>query len=191
MSKSKIIVATASVTIVMLFVIGATFVYSGIYDVSASRSHTGLVGGTLHELATQSIARRAATVAVPAMDSATIATGALPFHEMCVGCHSAPGVPRDETGEGLNPLAPELSKEAAHLSEQEIFWITKHGIKFSGMPGFGTSHTDEQLWAMVKFVKLIEGMTEKEYEDYFRPLMQEAKPAATHMHAPGTPTHTH
>ena len=58
------------------------------------------------------------------------------------------------------------------------------------MPGFSQSHSDEQLWAITKFVKSMEGMTAAEYEAIFRGIMARnggVMPGA----APGAAQHQH
>ena len=82
---------------------------------------------------------------------------------MCVTCHGAPGVERGTLGKGINPKPPNLAKEAGEWSDRELFWITKHGIKLAGMPAFGVTHSDEELWAIVAFLRRLETMSAEEY----------------------------
>ena len=88
------------------------------------------------------------------------------YQEMCVTCHGAPGVDRSEIGKGLNPHAPNLSKSTGDMSDAELYWVLKNGIKMTGMPSFGKTHSEEQLWAMVSFVKKLPEMTEEQYQTY-------------------------
>jgi hypothetical protein len=98
------------------------------------------------------------------------------YREMCVACHGAPGVERGALGKGINPEPPDLAKESAEWSDRELFWITKHGIKMAGMPAFGITHSDEELWGIVAFVRRLESMSPEEY----RRLAGEGE---THAHA--------
>jgi mono/diheme cytochrome c family protein len=36
-------------------------------------------------------------------------------------------------------------------SARRQFWIIKHGVKASGMPGWGPAHDDQRIWAMAAF----------------------------------------
>ena len=67
-------------------------------------------------------------------------------------------------GEGLNPEPPDLSEEAAHMTPQELFWITQNGIKMTGMPAFGPTHSDEELWAMVAFMQKLPDLSPEKYK---------------------------
>jgi mono/diheme cytochrome c family protein len=82
---------------------------------------------------------------------------------MCVTCHGEPGREPSEIGRGLNPEAPELSKSAQEWSDSELHWIIRNGIKMSGMPGFGETHDDKEIWAIATFLRTMSGRTPDQY----------------------------
>jgi len=41
--------------------------------------------------------------------------------------------------------------------------IIKRGIKMSGMPAWGPTHSEEELWALVAFLKLLPTMSTAQY----------------------------
>lgn len=49
-------------------------------------------------------------------------------------------------------------------SDAELYWIIKHGIKMTGMPAFGLTHSDEDLWAIVAFLRELPQVKAQEYE---------------------------
>jgi len=142
---------------------GLSFIYSGAYDVAATTHHFATTVWALDTLSDRSVAVRAKTVAAPVLDDSMIGEGLEEFHTMCVLCHGAPGVERSEIGTGLYPLPPDLAKSADDLSKEEIFWVTKHGMKMTGMPAFGPTHGDRTIWAMVA---VVEKLPEWSPEDY-------------------------
>lgn len=89
--------------------------------------------------------------------------GASHYRSMCVACHGAPGVPRGEFGQGLKPHPPELDHVAEEWSREEIYWVLDHGIRHTGMPAFGKTHSPDELWGLVAFVERLDGMTPEEY----------------------------
>jgi len=146
--------------ITVMLVVGALllgavgFAYSGIYDVSAASPHSGLADWFLSRTSDASIERRAGSVEVPDLDNAAmILAGVNDFDSMCTSCHGAPGKNPEAMGQGLNPSPPDLAEEAAELSAAELFWITKNGIKMTGMPAWGVTHDDDAIWPMVAFMK--------------------------------------
>ena len=97
-------------------------------------------------------------------DVAMVKAGINDFDAMCSGCHGAPGKPPEAVGQGLNPPAPNLVESAAGMSPSELFWVTKHGIKMTGMPAWGATHDDSALWPVVAFMSALQGMSGDDYQ---------------------------
>ncbi len=68
-----------------------------------------------------------------------------------------------EFGRGLDPPAPDLGESQKDMSDAELFWIIKNGIRMTGMPAFGPTHGDEQIWQMVTFVRHLPQASEQEH----------------------------
>ena len=161
------IIITVIATVVVLIVLGLATVLSGVSNVSAENQDRGLVRWVLSTASDRSIERHAKGIDVPPLgDSAQVAMGFQHYQEMCVTCHGAPGEDRSEIGKGLNPHAPNLARSITDMSDAELYWVLKNGIKMTGMPSFGKTHNEEQLWAMVSFVKKLPGMTDEQYQAY-------------------------
>lgn len=149
----KTIVLTLLISTLLLAAAAVAFIYSGIYDVGASSPHGGLSSWVLETTMHSSVERRADRVEVPELaDRSLVLAGVNDFEQMCVQCHGAPGREPAALGKGLNPPAPDLSESAQEMSAAELFWITKHGIRMTGMPAWGTTHDDEELWPVVAFL---------------------------------------
>ena len=160
----KILIAVLTLTAAsILGVIG--FAYSGIYDVAATSPHSGFSSWLLSTTSQASIARRAADSDVPDLDDpALIKAGINDFDAMCSGCHGAPGKQPAAIALGLNPPPPDLGESAGHLSAAELFWVTKNGIRMSGMPAWGASHEDDALWPVVAFMMVLPALDASEYQ---------------------------
>ncbi len=139
----------AVIAISLLGVFG--FASLGFYDVSASSPHGGLVSWLLSTTSHASVERRAREIDVPDLDDVALTlAGVNDFAGMCAGCHGAPGQEPEAMGQGLNPQPPDLADSAAHMTPAELFWVTKNGIKMTGMPAWGATHEDEALWPVVQ-----------------------------------------
>lgn len=159
------VLITLAAALVLAMVGALAFIYSGLYNVAATDSHLGIVRWALNTSQERSVAEHAESVPEPPpLDSAAVVSGFQHFSSMCVVCHGAPGVERGEFGKGLNPTPPALSEKAEEYTPRELFWITKHGIKMAGMPAFGPTHSDEDLWGIVAFVQRLAGMSPQEYQ---------------------------
>src|SRR5882762_4961555 len=59
-------------------------------------------------------------------------------------------------GRWMYPRATDLtSKEVQSYSDQELFWIIKNGIRFTGMPAFGKLETPDHIWGLIKYVRTL------------------------------------
>ncbi|MGR3757162.1 MAG: c-type cytochrome [Tranquillimonas sp.] len=152
------------VTIAVLALGGLAFVWSGIYNVAAALPHQPLVFWALDTTKRNSVEARASALAAPEdLGADRAARGFGDYDEMCVLCHGAPGVEPTEWGKGLRPEPPDLQDEVARWTAPELFWILRNGIKMSGMPALGPTHSDEDLWNVVAFLQTLPDMTSEEY----------------------------
>jgi mono/diheme cytochrome c family protein len=145
--------------------IGVTgFVYSGMYDIGADVPHWSSTMRVVETLRDRSILRRSRDVKVPDLNNPElILKGAGQYAAMCVNCHLAPGIKSSEIRPGLYPQPPELYKRV--IDPKIVFWVTKHGIKMSGMPAWGHGHDDAALWSIVAFVNKLPFLTPAQYKD--------------------------
>jgi mono/diheme cytochrome c family protein len=159
------VVMIALVLILAAIAGGLAFMYSGLADVAATSQHWALTRWVLSTTMENAVRRDSEAIKPPAFldQEARIRGGADHYHDMCVFCHGAPGVKPGAVAGALNPRPPELTKTAGEWKPAELFWITKHGVKMTGMPGFGPTHTDEELWQIVAFVKKLPDMSAAEY----------------------------
>src|SRR5882762_1127799 len=88
---------------------------------------------------------------LPQSDETLIAGGKLYLSD-CVGCHGEPGKPPSDFGATFYPPAPQLALEGTRYSEQQVFWIAKHGVRRTGMSAQADSYSDEQLHLLAAFI---------------------------------------
>ncbi len=161
---------TLAVIIGIIVIIGAAFliyIHSGTYNVSAMVPHTALTLSVINTLVDNSIENHAEGIEAPDLsDSARIHAGYEEFDEMCVQCHSGPGIGREEWAKGLYPEGPDLSEPIKEMSDAELFWIVKNGIKMTGMPSFGKTHDDDEIWSIVAFMKQLPDMSYYDYVEF-------------------------
>ena len=163
-SKRLIFTTGSAAAIGVIAIVG--FAYSGIYDVSAGSSHSSMVNWLLSTTSHASIARRAKDIEVPNLsDDAMARAGVNDFNGMCAGCHGAPGRDPEAMGQGLNPPPPDLAESAAEMSPAELFWVTKNGIKMTGMPEWGATHDDDAIWPVVALMTRLPELNASQYQE--------------------------
>jgi mono/diheme cytochrome c family protein len=149
----------------LLVIAAAAFVWSGAYNVAATSPELPVVEWWLETVAERSIAAHARSVVPPTLSEQDLEAGFRHYHSLCVACHGAPGMPVPAIGQGLNPAAPSLElTEVQEWSDSELFWVIKNGIRMSGMPAFGVTHNDEELWAVVAFVRRLRTLSAEGYQ---------------------------
>jgi mono/diheme cytochrome c family protein len=159
--------------LVVLILAALLFILSGVYDVAASSPDSGLVAWVLRTTQSRSVHRAyerlEGKVTIPNLDDPErIRTGLILYSQNCATCHGAPGVKLSAIGQGLNPYPPELAAEGGD-EPLELFWVTKNGIKMTGMPSFGVTHSDEEIWAVVAFLRRMGKLSPEEYQAMAEP----------------------
>lgn len=182
MQVLKIVLATLIVSVLALGAAAAGVIYSGAYNVAATDKHWPVTYWVLNQTVHRSIERQAAGIEAPELGGKQqLLAGAANFDAMCASCHAPPGAKPSVAAQGMYPKPPDLAHAGDEKSASEIYWILKHGIKASGMPAWGGSHSDDDLWAMTAFVKQWPEMSEADYNQ----MLASAETSGVGHHAGG------
>lgn len=92
---------------------------------------------------------------VPASDE-NILGGARLYLDNCAGCHGIPSNPESQLGRSFNPPVPQFFKDAPDMPENQNFYIIEHGIRWTGMPAWDKTLSNNQMWQIVTFMSNIE-----------------------------------
>jgi cytochrome c553 len=140
------------------------FAWSGLFNVGASTGHWAITDWFLHYTMRRSVETRASGIAVPALDHpALIHRGAGHYASGCAPCHGAPGLPRSPVAQAMTPPPPLLTESVPEWRPNELFWIVRHGVKFTGMPAWPALPRTDEVWAMVAFLLQLPEMQPDEY----------------------------
>jgi len=168
MRTGMTILLTVLVGLALLAVGALVFRSSGMMNVSAVGRPGKLERFMLGGVADRSIEKRAPTLQV-AQDPTLVANGLRAYNDLCVVCHSAPGLADGPIARGLNPPAPHLwSKGTQKMSDGELYWVIQNGIRMSGMPAFGPTHSDAELRSLVAVVRHLPSLGTSGYVDEAR-----------------------
>jgi mono/diheme cytochrome c family protein len=144
--------------------------WRGWYDISATGGHLQPVYDVLHLAMQRSVRFRAASVEVPALGAPEqVARGAACYRDHCEQCHGGPGVAPSAIGMSLEPLPGPLMDAAQLWKPAEFYWITRQGIKMTGMPGWELRLSDADLWALTAFVQHLPSLTPAAYREAAQP----------------------
>jgi len=78
------------------------------------------------------------------------------YGQHCAICHgTAKGDPSaSPVAKGLYPRPPQLASDGVEDDPEAFsFWKIKHGIRWTGMPSWKQTLTDQQIWSLALFLK--------------------------------------
>jgi cytochrome c553 len=132
---------------------GFLFAWSGLFNVGASTGHWAITDWFLHYAMRKSVEAHAGGIAAPPLDDpALVHRGAGHYASGCAPCHGAPGQPRSAIAVAMTPPPPFLPEKVPEWQPNELFWIVRHGVKFTGMPAWAALGRTDEVWAMVAFL---------------------------------------
>ena len=73
----------------------------------------------------------------------------------CAACHGLPMKDPNAIAKGMYPPPPQLfspDQAAVGYPVGGLYWVVKNGIRLTGMPGFGDTLTEEQIWQVTHLV---------------------------------------
>jgi mono/diheme cytochrome c family protein len=127
------------------------------------------------------VARRLRALAVPAdirqLDNPVaaspeaVAKGMQHFASYCAVCHGNDGSGKGTAfGRGLYPKAPDMRlADTQQLTDGELFYIIENGVRFTGMPAFGTGEADPTgetlVWQLIRFIRHLPTLTPDELSE--------------------------
>lgn len=151
---------------VVLVAGGFLFAWSGLYSVAASRGHWPGFNLILEFGMRSSVRTHALGIDVPDLeDPALVERGAGHFQGGCAPCHGAPGRLSNPIVHPMLPEPPSLGARVLTWKPNELFWIVKHGLKYTGMPAWAAQERDDEVWAIVAFLQRLPHMNADQYRD--------------------------
>lgn len=162
----------AAITFLILVLIGCVafwvLVDRGHVDVSADGEHWPVTSWLLTTARESAVARQAQGIPdrLPDLsDRDELLATVIAYEDMCAACHTPPGGSPTVLAQGLNPPPPELSESAPRLDPEELFWVAKHGIRRTGMPAWGLTHDDDDLWPIIALITRFPDFGDDDYQD--------------------------
>lgn len=145
---------------------GFLFAASGLVPIAASSGHWRITAWFLHFAMRRSVATHTLGDELPALDEPwLVLKGAGHYEGACRPCHGRPGEPPPPVPGAMTPVPPELGPEVAEKWEpEELFFIVKHGIKFTGMPAWPSQQRDDEVHAMVAFLLAVPELDADAYD---------------------------
>lgn len=168
-SSSRIVVRTLLVVLLVVIVVGGGLAYSLVRRGLSTHAQPSFV----EEAAARTMRRLATPAAVrarpnPVASTSDILDAALSHYaDHCAACHANDGSGDTAIGRGLYPKVPDMRlSKTQSLSDGELFSIIEHGIRLTGMPGWGTGTPDgeRESWGLVHFIRSLPRLSQADIE---------------------------
>jgi mono/diheme cytochrome c family protein len=84
---------------------------------------------------------------------AALTVGAVKYEAHCALCHGGATAKISAMQNKFSPPAPQLVNKIPHDDDAWLFWVTKHGVRMTGMPSWDGVLSDDEMWKIVAFIK--------------------------------------
>ena len=150
------IVGTIVVSVLFVFVA----VSSGMVPANADAQPSFLEFWLARTSLDATISRQAGSLVDPLQpDEPTLTAGLKLYAKNCMVCHSASDGKPSNIAVGLYQHAPDIGLHGVEDDpEGETFWKVDHGIRLTGMPSFGRTLTETQIWQIATFLKHMDAL---------------------------------
>ncbi|MFS0737400.1 c-type cytochrome [Sphingomonas sp. 1P06PA] len=138
---------------------------SGLLGFAATTPDSPIVTRLVHGVFKRSVAAHAGGTPRPADldDPSRLMAGAGMFALSCARCHGSPGIGQNPVALSMSPRPQYLPAVVGQFSDDELFWIVRHGVKLSAMPAWPAAKRSDEIWSVVAFLRQLPRMPEARY----------------------------
>ena len=89
-------------------------------------------------------------------DETNLLAGAKVYQQNCAGCHGRLDQSASAMSKKFYPHVPQLLPPGKGVTDDPVgatHWVVKNGIRFSGMPSFDGTLTDNEVWQVSQFLR--------------------------------------
>jgi thiosulfate dehydrogenase len=97
---------------------------------------------------------------------ASLLAGMKIYQTNCAGCHGDPHQRHGAFADSFYPRAPQFMEDAPDMPENQNFYIIQHGIRLSGMPGWESSLSEQEMWQVTTFLSHMDKLSPELSEEW-------------------------
>jgi cytochrome c553 len=146
-------IAAATVIALALIVVAISYGFLKSEGLSARRKPSKLEYVLANHALSISIPAAAKNAKNPMKaDADALSEAGKDYSDHCAPCHARDGAGNTDIAKGLSPEVPDLrSAQIQNLSDGQLFYIIKNGVRFTGMPG--SYFQNERIWRLVLLIR--------------------------------------
>ena len=164
-SRKRLLFGTGTLVVVLLLACAVFWHHmreTGFSTRVEPTSMEAMMAGSLRDGA---IPVRYAQMKNPVASNESTGTEAMAHYaDHCAVCHANNGDGKTMFGKGMYPRPPDLrASDTQQMSDGELYWTIKNGVRLSGMPAFGDPGDDDlESWKLVTFIRHLPQLTPAE-----------------------------
>lgn len=138
---------------VLLAILGLCYAFLSSEGLSARKKPSNIEYAIANFAMGLSIPGEAKTLKNPlTTDTQVLVEARKHYKEHCAICHAEDGSGKTTLAAGLSPEVPDLHADHIQkLTDGELFYIIKNGVRFTGMPGWNLE--DNHNWSLVSLIR--------------------------------------
>jgi mono/diheme cytochrome c family protein len=160
-----LLVASGAIGLVIVgALVGAVVLLSGTVSTAATKQHFLVTHRLLDAGLHFSVRQSAEDIDAPPLDDpALVDRGFACYDQHCAQCHGAPGVAPGAAALGMLPIPTSLAHSAREWRPEWLYYVTRKGVRMTGMPAWEYRLSDADLWATVAFLKVLPRLSPADY----------------------------
>jgi mono/diheme cytochrome c family protein len=167
-------------TVVVLFLGGFLVVKQGYVSIEADQPPSALEKKIATSAVDASVDRHAPDQKNPTQPTdENLVAGATIYLNHCAGCHGLPSNPDSQFGRSFYPPVPQFFREAPDMPDNQNFYIAQHGTRWTGMPAWSKTLSEQQIWTVVTFLSRIDKLPPAALKVFEPPALVPAPGVAT------------
>ncbi|HEY1680136.1 MAG TPA: cytochrome c [Candidatus Tumulicola sp.] len=157
----KGIVVGVVLTIVVIAIGGLVALRTGMVPANADARPNGLEEWAARASLRATMHREAPNVNNPLpLNDANVLAGVKLYAQNCALCHGDSSGNPSNVAKGLYQHAPQFAHHGVEDdADGYTYWKVTHGIRWTGMPSFGGSLSDTQIWQVALFLKHMDSLS--------------------------------
>lgn len=160
----KIWLWRGALILAVLGLLGLLIAASGVVPIKASSGHWPITAWVLQFSKQRSVSTHTLALDAPQLDDPRLVVQGGAFYDIgCRPCHGGPELRQPRIAAQMTPQPPNLAPRIDDWTAEELFYIVKHGIKFTGMPAWPALERDDEVWAIVAFLRRLPRLGEAAY----------------------------
>ena len=144
-------------TVFIIFAVGFLFIKRGYIGIEADQPPPAFEKKIAMSAVDASVSRHAPDRKNPIQPTdENLVEGAKIYLNHCAGCHGLPSNPDSQFGRSFYPPVPQFFKDAPDMPDNQNFYVAQHGTRWTGMPAWSKTLSEQQIWTVVTFLSRIE-----------------------------------